>query len=1686
MIQDKEKISYSNTTRQVGSVALELSQKSAKKFTKLHRVGLISAGVMIMVVSLLIQNLGPLIANDIYDLAPETLRLTGEVREDAAQNLKINAQQTAYEFALPEKEVSSSESSGRVEDAYSANFSVQANEGVSITDKSTKVTVKLTPKFNVSPGKKVAGNQIVYPFGKNQLVYSLKYDGVKEDIIVPEYIESNLTYDFELALPSGVEAKLESNGEIGIYTAESLLYGEVSYGSDEDRELVEKAKARGEKNNRIAIIPAPIVKDSTGKEYTDKSRFILSEAEVVSTDVSNEVPAELQQKVSQDNKSTIHTLTIESHSLDDLQYPISIDPTYRVTSAADFADITFDGGVEIDNSNGLIRRGSSTGGTIASWSSTTNLPTDMLAFSAVAYNSYIYLIGGDRSGGGAGTGSDVVNYAKINTNGTFAANSGCGTTWCTTSSLNTGRRTLSGFAHNGYLYALGGNTSGATYINTVEYAKINANGTLGSWAFTSNMLSDRSGAAATAVDNYIYLLGGNNSSFAAGTDNSEYARLDANGAIASDSGCGSSWCTNGALPTRRVYHGVKAYDNWIYLVGGRWGSTLYDTSYFAHINGDGTLGSWTQTTSMNSNRYGQGLEIWNGYMYATGGCSTYAGSGECQAGFFLNTTEYTPILANGSLGTWRSTDSFTTGSLNHGSSIWNGYIYVLGGCISGICQYTNRSQIASIDSAGALHDGSWDTTTGFTTGRRYPTVEVHNGCMYVIAGWDSSGGGYLDTVQYATINTDGTVGSWTTSGNTLATARRNHQSVIYGGYLYVAGGWTGAVELDDVEYAPINADCSIGAFTTDTDLLLDARQSFGLAAYNGYLYSTGGNSSSGDEVAYSAINSADGSIGTWSIAGSYTDLQFGIGALHIHNGYMYLVGGRNGAGDTYYGVRYAAIESDGTLPSPGGWNTATPFTTGRTNFSSVIHNGYMYIMGGEDSGSTALDDVQLAPINADGSIGTWSYTVDLNDTRTLFDAVSHGGYLYVVGGTDGATNNSNTVSYKAINNGGSGGPVTFSSGSLYATGRKNHTAVAHDGYIYVLGGCITATVCTTATNNISFAALNSDGSVGSWSDVTTNFTSARRDHHAWVLNGRMYIAGGRDAGGSSLTDIQYADIGASGDISGSWTTDGTSFPNTGYGPGVTLNENVLYVLGGTNSGGDDSWYAEIDYDSGDVGSFTSTTILPEGRLRAWTIVYKGYIYAIGGYDGSDYLHSVLYAPLNPDNTIGTWQIASSQLNEAMGYLTSGSVFALNGYIYIAGGGNASPHGSIDYAAIGSGGDLGDWQRGNSTGLTSHGDFAVAQYDGIMYTTGGQYSGFDPSRSSRYAVLQSIPRVGSFSKAYDFENGVRPEKVVTNGVKQTDAELGFKYSTNEDCDDSIYGNTQSSSDIGVGASNAANIDIGSDTLVRCMQIRYTIDDSKSSVFPDTDNESSIYNFDAFFISNPGSRLRGGRSFTNGVDRGLTANPEKLGAKLLTSGLTDSNLTSYTTNLVAPNEDRVLLLGVVYALSGSSNPPPPSSVTGLGLTWVLIASESESTSSTAREVAVYRAQTSSSPPTPGSISINFASTQTMVGWSLEEFSGVALGNNGADAVGTIDTDSTNSTTINLDLGHNVANSFTIVFWNTNVPSNPTTGPGSVHDLKETVNAPSTLWETRYSSTGEREWMLEDGGTTRKAAVGVRLIP
>ncbi|MCK4353176.1 T9SS type A sorting domain-containing protein [candidate division WOR-3 bacterium] len=346
--------------------------------------------------------------------------------------------------------------------------------------------------------------------------------------------------------------------------------------------------------------------------------------------------------------------------------------TVTHTTKADFSwgyldrtRITNDAGgeVQLDKNVGTLNLG---------WNTSPNsLPHNVEGHICAASGDYIYSIGGKDGP----VPTDSVYYAPINLDGSVG-------TWQATSNLPISLAYLSGGCVNGYIYVVGGHNPGGFY-NTVYFAKINPDGTLGSWNSATSLPHNVADHHVGITPEYIYTIGGYDGT--AYFDTIYYTTINPDGTI-------GNW--NPTIPTYQPLddHSVVITNEYLYILGGFAGDgwLARDTVSMSLINEDGLLGAWAY--SILPQVLGAGYAVTTGgYIYLTGGCN--------DSWIYQNTVYYAPVHSNGTLGSWGTTTIMPESLGYHAMAVSNGYIYVLGGADA---SYVDRNEVyyTQIDTSG--------------------------------------------------------------------------------------------------------------------------------------------------------------------------------------------------------------------------------------------------------------------------------------------------------------------------------------------------------------------------------------------------------------------------------------------------------------------------------------------------------------------------------------------------------------------------------------------------------------------------------------------------------------------------------------------------------------------------------------------------------------------------------------------------------------------------------------------------------------------------------------------------------------------------------------------------------------------------------------------------------------------------
>jgi N-acetylneuraminic acid mutarotase len=1264
--------------------------------------GAVLVGLAVLIMPVLEPLLDMHVNASRYHLTANATKLIGQPNQNLTKNFTYDAATSSYYYnkkaiamGTGTSSVMKYEIGGSGKDdssLYSVKFAADPTQGITYYDNSLNVSFTMVPEFRVVGVNETNGRMVYSLPGGSQIVYTPKANGLKQDLILNTVQGPTQSYAYKLVLPDTLSAQVipASSGEIGVYSADPALYGNISYGSDTSQASVMQGRVNDPKTNLVFIVPAPSIKQLFG-----------------TTAVSPEASATL----------TGSNFTVNVSHLPASGYPLDIDPSVVVSGSTGFSSGNNEGSIAFTTG---INRGPVSGGTISSgWTTNTNpLPVALYAATSVVYSGYVYYMGGITS-----SGSNVAStyYATISSSG------GIGT-WASTTSLPASINYASSIAYNGYIYEFGGENSSSAALATTYYAPLNANGTIGTWNTTTTLPTAVYAASSVVYNGYVYEIGGYNSSAGGSVSTTYYAPLNANGTI-------GTWNTSTSLPVALYKASTALYDGYLYVMGGVTTSTTVATTYYAPLNANGTIGTWNTSTSLPQTLSAPSSVVFGGYIYTIGG---YNPSSNCQS-----TVYYAQVDPAGVTTAYSATTNLPEITSSASVAVSQGYIYLLGGTSSS--GSTTNTYYATLSSNGII--GSWTSTTALPTALVGANTQIYNGYIYELGGSSSSGS--TATTYYAPLNANGTIGSWTTT-TALPQAVQYATSAIYNGDLYVLGGY-GTALISATYYAPLNANGTIGSWTTTT-ALPQAIDDSGSVINDNYIYEIGGNNSSG------------------AISATY----------------------------------YAAINSSGTI---GSWTTTTALPQAVEQAAAVVSDGYVYEVGGAlASTSSAIATTYYAPLNANGTIGTWNTTTTLGQAAAVPDAAAYDGYIYELGGRN-ASNNSLVTTYSAqINNGGSGVLGTWGSTTALPVALYQATSVVYNGYVYEIGG--------------------------------------------------------QNSAGNAVATSYYAPLSSSGTI-GSWTTT-TSIPVALYGATSVVYNGYVYEIGGQNSAGNavaTSYYAPLS-SSGTIGSWTTTTALPEVTYYASSVIYNGYLYEMGGKPttSSNYAN-VYYAPLNANGTIGSWT-ASDALPIPVRSL---SAIAYDGYLYAFGGYSAgAAQSSVYYAPISANGTIGAWTL--TTALPGTGRYASSvEYNGNAYVIGGYNS---VAKASTYSsVLSAIPRIAQYSTLINLGSYYS-----ITGVSYVGTFPALSYTGNSTAIQ--YETAGASSVLSAPQPATSNFSYGACTTGTGTSAQYawlfvTLDDTNNSVFPDSTattnaNLTSLtLSYTAITHPSPNQRLRLGQTLQNGV-------------------------------------------------------------------------------------------------------------------------------------------------------------------------------------------------------------------------------
>jgi hypothetical protein len=260
----------------------------------------------------------------------------------------------------------------------------------------------------------------------------------------------------------------------------------------------------------------------------------------------------------------------------------------------------------------------SSSGQISSWNSSINSP-NIFWHSFTTHGNNAYIIGGATFP--ISTVTNTVYLGKVNESNEID-------TWLPLNSLPKPLALSAVVVFENKMYVSGGFGNGFVMNKEIYAATINTDGTIGAWTDVGDLPNAVEGHAVIATGNHLTVIGGRN--IPVGYTNKSYtAEINSDGSV-------GIWTETSPLPQVLARGGVVQKDDRIFWIGGetQLGSTFFNSNkiYYADINDDGTLGTWTiSSVDFPQTMCCGAAEVSGNYIYHSGG---HNGSGYVDSVYF--------------------------------------------------------------------------------------------------------------------------------------------------------------------------------------------------------------------------------------------------------------------------------------------------------------------------------------------------------------------------------------------------------------------------------------------------------------------------------------------------------------------------------------------------------------------------------------------------------------------------------------------------------------------------------------------------------------------------------------------------------------------------------------------------------------------------------------------------------------------------------------------------------------------------------------------------------------------------------------------------------------------------------------------------------------------------------------------
>ena len=312
------------------------------------------------------------------------------------------------------------------------------------------------------------------------------------------------------------------------------------------------------------------------------------------------------------------------------------------------------------------------------------------------------------------------------------------------------------------------------------------------------------------------------------------------------------------------------------------------------------------------------------------------------------------------------------------------------------------------------------------------------------------------------------------------------------------------------------------------------------------------------------------------------------------------------------------------------WTTMTPMPTARGGLGVATVNGKIYAIGGLSGGS---------PFNVnemyDPGTNEWTTETPMPTARSGCAIAVYENEIYVIGGTVG---NNEFVGNNEVYDPGTN---TWETEASMPTPRADLSASVVNGKIYLIGGEEYSSTSPyyheTNVNEVYDPATNT------WT-TGTPIPSAVYGYGSTVIDGKIHIIGGSQASSSQGSNIFVNSNQVYDPQTNTWSL-GANLPYAvTYGSAAAtegfMAPSLLYVIGGYFL---NSFSSNVQVYNPSNNSWSTGASMPTARAYLGVAVVNDVLYAIGGFDGQNWLNTVeKYTPVGYGTAPPIIQITSPE------------------------------------------------------------------------------------------------------------------------------------------------------------------------------------------------------------------------------------------------------------------------------------------------------------------------------------------------------------------------------------------------------------------------------------------------------------